>query len=84
MILVNSKRNLKVGWKMADYQKMYAVLCGAIDEVIPVLECVPQALPCVRALCTALEQAEALYIEADDTPLRLLPPKEAPENTAQA
>lgn len=69
---------------MADYQKMYAVLCGAIDEVIPVLECVPQVLPCVRALCTALEQAEALYIEADDTPLRLLPPKEAPENTAQA
>lgn len=69
---------------MADNQKMYAVLCGAIDEVIPVLECVPQVLPCVRALCTALEQAEALYIEADDTPLRLLPPKEAPENTAQA
>ena len=69
---------------MADYQKMYAVLCGAIDEVIPVLECVPQVLPCARALCTALEQAEALYIEADDTPLRLLPPKEAPENTAQA
>lgn len=69
---------------MADYQKMYAVLCGAIDEVIPALECVPQALPCVRALCAALEQAEALYIEADDTPLRLLPPKDAPENTAQA
>lgn len=69
---------------MADYQKMYAVLCGAIDEVIPVLECIPPALPCARTLCTALEQAEALYIEADDTPLRLLPPKDAPENTAQA
>ena len=69
---------------MADYQKMYAVLCGTIDEVIPVLECIPPALPCAHALCTALEQAEALYIEADDTPLRLLSQEDAPENTAQA
>lgn len=69
---------------MADYQKMYAVLCGAIDEVIPVLECIPPALPCAHALCTAPEQAEALYIEADEVPLRLLPREDAPENAAQA
>lgn len=58
---------------MADYQKMYAILCGAIDDVIPSLESIPPALSCARRLCAALEQAETLYLDAADTPLQLFP-----------
>ena len=30
---------------MADYQKLYALLCGVIDDVIDPLERIPLALP---------------------------------------
>ena len=39
---------------MADYKKMYAVLCGAIDQVIEPLEQIPLAWPSAQALRKAL------------------------------
>lgn len=48
---------------MPDYQKMYAVLCGAVDEVIGPLEHIPLARASVRVLRDALEQAEEIYID---------------------
>ena len=44
---------------MADYQKLYALLCGAIDP----LERIPLALPYAKKLRHALVQAEELYID---------------------
>ena len=48
---------------MADYQKLYALLCGAIDNVIDPLERIPLALLYAKKLRHALEQAEELYID---------------------
>ena len=48
---------------MADYQKLYALLCGVIDDVIDPLERIPLALPYTKKLRHALEQAEELYID---------------------
>ena len=42
---------------MADYQKMYAVLCSAVDEVIDPLERIPLALSSARILRAALARA---------------------------
>ena len=51
---------------MPEYQKMYALLCGAIDEVIePLLE-IPLALPYAIKLQAALEAAEELYLSAEE------------------
>ena len=47
---------------MSVYKKMYAVLCGAVDEVLGPLERIPLAQPCVQRLLDALHQAEELYI----------------------
>ena len=47
---------------MPDYQKMYALLCGAIDDVIDPLTEIPLAQPYVQALTAALEAAEELYL----------------------
>lgn len=52
---------------MADYQKMYAVLCKAIDEVIDPLERIPLALPWTACLRRALLEAEDIYV-ADKQP----------------
>ena len=71
---------------MADYQKMYAVLCSAVDEVIVPLEHIPLALDSARILRAALETAEEIYIRtAEDhepeppkvreSTLTFLPPK---------
>ena len=49
---------------MADYQKMYAILCGAIDDVIDPLERIPLAIPQARRLCAALEEAEEVYLSS--------------------
>ena len=49
---------------MPDYKKMYAILCGAIDDVIDPLEEIPLAVPSARKLRDALEEAEELYITA--------------------
>ena len=70
---------------MADYQKMYAVLCSAVDEVIDPLERIPLALSSARIL-RALARAEEIYIctaeEEEPEPPRvrestieILPPK---------
>ena len=48
---------------MANYRKMYAVLCTAIDEVIDPLEKIPLAAPQARKLREALEETENIYIE---------------------
>lgn len=59
---------------MPNYKKMYAILCGAIDEVIDPLERIPLAVPSAKKLRAALEEAENIYIETslslpDDTTL---------------
>ena len=48
---------------MADYKKMYAVLCGAIDEVIDPLEQIQAAEHILETLQDALLEAEEIYIE---------------------
>ena len=48
---------------MADYKKMYTILCGAVDEVIDPLEQIPMARPSAVVLREALLQAERIYID---------------------
>ena len=52
---------------MADYAKMYAIVCGAVNDVIDELEHIPLALHAAFNLRSALEQAEELYIETSLT-----------------
>lgn len=47
---------------MPDYERMYALLCGAIDDVIDPLERIPLAYDCVQQLKAALLEAEEIYI----------------------
>ena len=47
---------------MADYRKMYHVLCRAIDDVIDPLERIPLAIPYTMKLQNALLEAEEIYI----------------------
>ena len=49
---------------MADYQKMYAVLCGAASEAIDQLESIPLAFPVRRSLQAALDKVEEIYMQA--------------------
>ncbi len=51
---------------MADYQKMYSLLCRVVDSVIDPLERIPLAAPYADVLRGALEDAEELYIETAD------------------
>lgn len=48
---------------MPDYRKMYAILCGAVDDVIDPLEQIPLAVPYAGKLRRALLEAEEVYIE---------------------
>lgn len=48
---------------MPDYKKMYAVLCGAIDESIDSLEQIPEAKRISESLQDALIEAEEIYIK---------------------
>lgn len=48
---------------MADYRKMYMVLCKAVDDAIDPLERIPLALPVARRLRNALLEAEDIYID---------------------
>lgn len=62
---------------MADYKKMYAVLCKAVDESIIPLERIPLAQSTVEALKSALLEAENIYIETspyieDNEDLRII------------
>ena len=47
---------------MADYRKMYYVLCKAIDDVINPLDHIPLAKPYAEQLQKALLEAEEIYI----------------------
>ena len=47
---------------MADYEKMYAILCGAVDDVIDPLERIPMAKDCVEKLKATLLETEEIYI----------------------
>lgn len=51
---------------MADYQKMYAILCCAVDDVIEPLERIPLAHDAVRTLRQALLDAEDVYVSQPD------------------
>ena len=48
----------------ADYQKMYAILCGAASHALDALPDAPECAPARRILTEALEQAEELYLTA--------------------
>ena len=48
---------------MANYKKMYAVLCAAVDGVIDPLEKIPLAAPQSRKLRAAMREAEDIYIK---------------------
>ena len=47
---------------MADYRKMYYVLCKATDNVIDPLDRIPLAKPYAEQLQKALLEAEEIYI----------------------
>ncbi len=47
---------------MADYKKMYYILCKAIDDVIDPLDRIPLSKPYAKQLQKALLEAEELYI----------------------
>ena len=64
---------------MADYQKMYAILCGAIDDTLTELARIPAAAASAERLTQALQRAETLYIESSEPPI-LVFPSAAPEN----
>ena len=49
---------------MANYQKMYAILCGAVDEVIDPLEEIPLAVPSAAIFRRALLEAEEVYLRS--------------------
>lgn len=48
---------------MADYKKMYTVLCKAIDDVVDDLEKIPLAYLSAKKLQAALLEAEEIYVE---------------------
>ncbi|MGM9575120.1 MAG: hypothetical protein ACI3VE_04360 [Oscillospiraceae bacterium] len=48
---------------MADYKKMYTVLCKAIDDVVDDLERIPLAYLSAKKLQAALLEAEGIYVE---------------------
>lgn len=48
---------------MADYKKMYAILCKAIDDAIDPLEQIPETRQIANDLQIALLEAEDIYIE---------------------
>lgn len=47
---------------MAEYEKMYAILCAAIDQVIEPLRRIPLAWSSAEILQSALWQAEEIYL----------------------
>ena len=48
---------------MADYQKMYAILCGAVDDALQELEEGGSAACISLRLRLALERAEEVYLQ---------------------
>lgn len=51
---------------MADYKKMYAILCKSIDDAIDPLEQIPEAKRISKDLQDALLEAEDIYIDTTD------------------
>lgn len=51
---------------MVNYPKMYALLCGTIDDVLDELQAIPQAAAAAEKLQKALLDAEELFIETDE------------------
>ena len=51
---------------MADYQKMYTLLCGAISSALDVLEQTPDTHAAISILQSALDDAEEIYISGED------------------
>ena len=51
---------------MANYPKMYALLCGTIDDALDEMRSIPQAASTAEKLQRALLEAEALFIETDE------------------
>ena len=49
---------------MTDYAKLYARLCGAIDEVLDELGTIPEAQHAQEKLQAAILDAEAQYLDA--------------------
>lgn len=53
---------------MHNYEKMYAILCGAVDDVIEELEHIPRGRPFAHALSAALVEAEEIHLsESEDS-----------------
>ncbi|MGN1014715.1 MAG: hypothetical protein ACI4PM_05100 [Butyricicoccus sp.] len=51
-----------------NYQKMYAILCGAMSDAIDLLEPLAGTQQAIALMQGALEQAEELYLSAvEDT-----------------
>lgn len=63
---------------MADYRKMYAILCGAVDDVIEPLEKIPLAHDAVQTLRRAMLEAEEVYVSRPDA-VQLVFPKQRRE-----
>lgn len=59
-----------------NYKKMYAILCGAVDDVIDDLNQIPLARPAARKLQKAMLDAEEVCITSDKPTLRLLSGKD--------
>ena len=51
---------------MADYPKMYAILCSAVDSVIDPLNQIPLAVPYACMLQKALWETEDVFCETDE------------------
>lgn len=51
---------------MADYPKMYAILCSAVDAVIDPLNQIPLAAPYACKLQKALWESENVFCESDE------------------
>lgn len=50
---------------MPNYQKMYAILCGAASDALDVLPETAETAQGRRLLLEALERAEEIYLEAE-------------------
>ena len=53
---------------MANYRKMYVVLCSAVDQAISDLQQYPFAYRSVQLLHQAMQQAEDIYIDSSTEP----------------
>ena len=57
---------------MADNQKVYAILCGAVDDALTELARTPSCMHITTRLMDALSRAGTLYLDAEDAKLVLL------------